>query len=175
MIARRFVPLLLLACAAPGAKQDADTGTSTAATDSIVLERSICFGTCPAYRLRLSADGEIRFESRNPGDKIGAAIDTVSPVTLSSLVSRARSIGFFDLPQKIMGDSVLCPISRTDAPTAVVAIFTKDGATRVDDYYGCGERVGNKILPALARLRAFENEIDSVLQSSRWVRPATRR
>lgn len=158
-----------------GAKTDAQKGAWTSAPDSIVLERSMCFGTCPAYRLRLSASGEIRFDSRDPGDKRGAAIDTVTPVTLASLVSKARSIGFFDLPQKILGDSVLCPIARTDAPTAIVAIFTKDGTKRVDDYYGCVEPVEHKALPPIQRLRAFESEIDSVLESSRWVRPASRR
>src|ERR687888_360851 len=38
------------------------------AVDSIVLERTACFGTCPAYRLRISAAGAVHFTSRNFGD-----------------------------------------------------------------------------------------------------------
>src|SRR5712671_6957629 len=61
--------LLLLACAVPSGKTDARQSTAGSVADSIVLERSACYGTCPAYRLRLSNTGEIRFESRNPGDE----------------------------------------------------------------------------------------------------------
>jgi len=159
-----------------GAKADAPKETSATAADSIVLERSMCFGTCPAYRLRLSDAGEIRFDSRNPGEEGRTAVDTVTATLLSTLVSRARSIGFFDLPPKILGDSVLCPIAHTDAPTVVVTIFTKDKTTRVQDYLGgCVDKVEHKTPPPLERLHAFESEIDSVLRSSRWVRPASRR
>jgi hypothetical protein len=174
LIAGATIPLVLLGCAPPAAKTDTEKATSTAAADSIVLERSICYGTCPAYRLRLSRAGEIRFDSRNPGEEGRTAVDTVTATTLPTLVSRARSIGFFDLPPKIQGDSVLCPTTRTDAPTVVVTIFTKDETRPVQDYHGC-VNVEHKVAPQLERLRAFEIEIDSVLRSSRWVRPANRR
>jgi len=135
----------------------------------------MCFGTCPAYRLRLSDAGEIRFESRNPGDEGRRAADTIAAVTLPSLVSRARSIGFFDLPSKIADDSVLCHNLATDHPTVVITVFTKAQTKRVEDYHGCFETVEHEILPPITRLRSFEVEIDSVLRSSRWVRPANRR
>jgi hypothetical protein len=143
--------------------------------DSIVLERSTCFGTCPAYRLRLSDSGEIRFESRNPGDEDRRITDTVAAATFSSLISRARSIGFFDLPSMIADDSVLCRNHATDHPTVIVTIVTKAQTKRVEDYHGCFETVEHEVLPPIARLRSFEVEIDSVLGSSRWVRPANRR
>jgi hypothetical protein len=140
-----------------------------------VLERSMCFGTCPAYRLRLSDSGEIRFEARNPGDEGRRVTDTVAAATFPSLISRARSIGFFDLPSKIADDSVLCRNRATDHPTVIVTIFTKAQTKRVEDYHGCFETVEHEVLPPIARLRSFEVEIDSVLGSSRWVRPANRR
>jgi hypothetical protein len=140
-----------------------------------VLERSTCFGTCPAYRLRLSDSGEIRFESRNPGDEGRRGADTVAAATFPSLISRARSIGFFELPSKIADDSVLCRNRATDHPTVIVTIFTKAQTKRVEDYHGCFETVEHEILPPIAPLRSFEVEIDSVLRSSRWVTPANRR
>ena len=143
--------------------------------DSIVLERSTCFGTCPAYRLRLSDSGEIRFESRNPGDESRRVADTVAAATFPALISRARSIGFFDLPSTIADDSVLCRNRATDHPTAIVTIFTKAQTKQVEDYRGCFETVEHEVLPPIARLRSFEVEIDSILGSSRWVRPAGRR
>jgi len=135
----------------------------------------MCYGTCPAYRLRLSDAGVVRFESRNPGDDGRVAEDTAAATALSSLVSRARSIDFFDLPTEIAADPALCPNRATDHPTVVVTIFTKTEATRVQDYLGCFETTQRGVQPRVLRLRSFEAEIDSVLQSSRWTQPAGRR
>ena len=176
MIARRLAfPLLFLACAPSNTRTDAEKGTASSAADSIVLERSRCYGTCPAYRLRLSDAGMVRFESLNPGDEGRVAEDTAAATTLSSLVSRARSIDFFDLPPEIAADSALCRNRATDHSTVVVTIFTKTEATRVQDYLGCFETTQRGVQPRVVRLRAFEAEIDSVLQSSRWIQPAGRR
>jgi hypothetical protein len=135
----------------------------------------MCYGTCPAYRLRLSNGGEIRFESHNPGDEGRRAVDTVAAATFRALISRAKSIGFFDLPSEIASDSILCHTRWTDHPTVVVSVFAKAQKKRVEDYLGCYETRDQGVLPPIARLRSFEEEIDSVLRSSRWVRPADRR
>lgn len=167
--------MLALACTPSDGTSSARQGAVPAPMDSIVLERSLCFGTCPAYRLRLSGTGKISFESRNPGEGGRRAADTVAAATLPALISRARSIGFFDLPSEIAADSVLCHNRATDHPTVVVTIFAKTQTKRVEDYHGCFETVEHETLPAITRLRAFEVEIDSALGSSRWVRPASRR
>jgi Domain of unknown function (DUF6438) len=166
--------LLGLACT-PSDGKDARQGAVPSSADSIVLERSMCFGTCPAYRLRLSDSGEVRFESHSPGDEERRATDTVAAGTFPALISRARSIGFFDLPSKIAGDSVLCHSAATDHPTVVVTVFAKTQTKRVEDYLGCFETVEHETLQPIVRLRLFEVEIDSVVRSSRWVRPANRR
>jgi hypothetical protein len=123
----------------------------------------------------LSDSGEVRFESRNPGDEGRRAADTVAAATFPGLISRAKAIGFFDLPSEIAVDSVLCHNRATDHPTVVVTIFAKAQAKRVEDYHGCFETVEHETLPTITHLRAFEVEIDSALGSSRWVRPASRR
>jgi hypothetical protein len=164
-----------LACTPSDGTQSARQGAVPSKADSIVLERSTCFGTCPAYRLRLSDSGEVRFESRNPGDGGRRVADTVAAVTFPALIAKAKSIGFFDLPSEIAADSVLCHNRATDHPTVVVTIFAKTQTKRVEDYHGCFETVEHETLPAITRLRAFEVEIDSALGSSRWVRPASRR
>jgi Domain of unknown function (DUF6438) len=166
---------LALACTPSDGTKSARQGAVPPPTDSIVLERSTCFGTCPAYRLRLSDSGEVRFESRNPGDEGRRVTDTIAASTFPALISTARSIGFFDLPSKILGDSVLCRIARSDAPTVVITIFTKAQTKQVQDYLGCSETRAHETFQPLVRLRAFEVEIDSAVGSSRWVRPASRR
>src|SRR5882762_5300879 len=168
------VGLSVLACSPTAEKAATRRGPVPAAADSLVLERSMCYGTCPAYRLSLSSGGVIRFESRNPGEETRSAADTTSAAVLASLVSRAKGAGFFQLPGEIAKDSVLCRNRATDHPTVIVTVYTKSGSKRVEDYHGCFETVQSEVVSLIARLRTFENEIDSTLGSSRWVRPAQR-
>jgi hypothetical protein len=166
---------LALACTPSDGTKSARQGAVPSQADSIVLERTMCYGTCPAYRLRLSNAGEVHFDSRNPGDEGRQATDTVAAAAFPGLISRAKAVGFFDLPSEIAADSVLCHNRATDHPTVVVTIFAKGQTKRVEDYHGCFETVEHETLPAITQLRAFEVEIDSALGSSRWVRPASRR
>jgi hypothetical protein len=168
------VGLFVLACSPAAEKVATQREPIPAIADSLVLERSMCYGTCPAYRLSLSDIGAVRFESRNPGEGTRSADDTTAALTLSSLVSRAREAGFFQLPPEIASDSVLCRNRATDHPTVIVTVYAKSGTKRVEDYHGCFETVERGVPTPIVRLRAFENEIDSTLRSSRWVRPAQR-
>ena len=161
--------VLLLACAPQASKSD--SGQSAPSLDSLVLERSECFGTCPSYRLRISSAEQVRFESHNRGDSANIVTDTAPAGTYEHLITRARAIGFYDLPPDIIKDSVFCRLAMTDAPTVVTSIFTKGSVRRVSDYTGCMATTDRTVLPPIQRLHTFENEIDSVLRSSRWIRP----
>jgi phosphohistidine phosphatase SixA/ketosteroid isomerase-like protein len=143
--------------------------------DSLVLERTPCFGFCPAYRLRVTSAGEVHFQSRNSGDQKRMAIAAAAASTLSLLVSRARAAGFYEFPDVLRGDSVLCPVAATDHPTAIVTIYSAAQTKRVEDYHGCRGGIERSVATRIDRLRAFEQEIDSVLRSSRWVTRPSRR
>jgi hypothetical protein len=160
----------LAACrgAAPAAQP------SGAAADSLVLERTPCFGSCPAYRLSVSRSGAVAFASRNRGDDTRAA-SQVAPTTLATLVERARGAGFFALPTRLRDDRALCPLVATDHPTVHVTIFAADTTHRVEDYHGCHADTDRSVVPALAGLRALEDAVDSAAGSARWVRPNGRR
>jgi hypothetical protein len=164
--------LLLLSCARSDGKTEVRQSPSGSVADSILLERTACYGTCPAYRLRLSDAGEIRFESRNPGEAGRSGVDTMAPRTLPLLIAKAMAAGFYEMPPDISQDSTLCRDRATDHPTVVVTVFRRGDTKAVTDYQGCFETTEHEVLPRIARLRSFENEIDSVLKSSRWVRPA---
>jgi len=152
------------------------TAAAPAAVDSLVLERTPCFGFCPAYRLGLTGAGQIHFQSRNSGEEQRAVTATVSASTLARLVARARDAGFFEFPDAIRGDSVFCPLVATDHPTVTVTIFSGAQTKRIEDYLGCrGGGTDRAVELRLEQLRAFEQEIDSVLQSSRWVTRPSRR
>lgn len=142
--------------------------------DSIVLVRSRCYGTCPAYRLRLSATGDVLFQSRNPDDEGRAHSDTLPAEGFAFLVARAERIGFFDLPDRIdEGNQAWCPVYATDHPTYIGAIYDPKGRKSVVYYSGCYGGEGDTALrESLGRLKQFFAAVDSVAGSSRWVRPA---
>jgi hypothetical protein len=162
---------VLLACGQPAARTPA-----AADADSLVLERTQCFGTCPAYRVSVTRAGLVSFRSRNPGDSTSATA-RVSITEFTQLVAEADRAGLRTLPREIRADSALCPLARTDAPTVSTSLFAGDRVTRVERYTGCARSadVPQALPPALERLRQFEDRVDSVAGSARWVRPATRR
>jgi hypothetical protein len=142
--------------------------------EGIVLERTRCFGTCPAYRLTVRSDGAVTFVSRNPGDTSGLKTDSLRQEQVAWLVEEATRLGFFTLPEVIADDSTLCPLRATDHPTATVTIFRQDSAHTVVDYHGCYASHDLDVVPQVKQLRRLEAEIDSVARSSRWMRPASR-
>jgi hypothetical protein len=137
---------------------------------SIALERTICFGRCPAYQLTVNRAGGVSFVSRNREDSGRMGIGQVASTVLDSLYTRAIRIGFFALPDTLMADSTYCAQRATDMPSATVTIVTDSGAKSVVDYHGCFAK-----LPAatekLNELRAFEAAIDTLTGSSRWTQP----
>ncbi len=137
--------------------------------ESITLERTRCFGFCPAYRLSIARDGAVRFQSLNPGDST-VATDRIAPAAFDALAREAERIGFRSYPDVIREDDELCGPMATDLPGAKVTIQGPEGSKTVDDYYGCHGRNER-----LSQLRRFESRIDSVTGSARWVRRPTQR
>ncbi|HSU15080.1 DUF6438 domain-containing protein [Longimicrobium sp.] len=153
------------ACTRPAAVPPA--GGASARADSIVLERTRCYGFCPAYRLVLARTGEVRFTSIWPADTPPGS-GTVAVRDFDALVDEAGRIGFWSLPDEIQGSS-LCPNASTDSPSTIVTLHAAGRFKRVNDYHGCREE------PRLTGLRVLEARIDSVAGSRRWiVTPNTR-
>jgi hypothetical protein len=154
-----------------GASESVIVETAQRRVDSLVLERTTCYGTCGAYRVSISATGRIQFQSRNPGDTATAS-DSVAPKVLPRLVTRAERAGFFKLPARIADDRKICVDRATDHPTVTVSIYGSDGRHVVEDYQGCFRASDHSVVGPLVRLRAFETAVDSALGTERWVRPS---
>ena len=135
--------------------------------DSIVLERTPCFGFCPTYRLTIDRSGRIRY--RNAGERT-VQTDSVAPEAVDHLGARAIELGFFDLPERIRGDSALCSMVATDHPGVIVSFFSGAGSKTVDHYTGCHVegRESPGPAPAIVRLMRLEAEIDSTANVERW-------
>jgi hypothetical protein len=149
------------------------TRPESAVPKSITLERTACFGMCPAYQLTVNSSGTVSFVSRNPRDTARTATDRVAPSVLDSLYARAVRIGFFALPDTLIGDPTYCAHRPTDQASAIVKITTDTDAKSVVDYHGCTAD-SPTASETLRQLRLFEAAIDSLTGASRWIQPNRR-
>ncbi len=174
---RPFAALLLAlvaACAPPSAPAVAPSGEAplvtlaTATTDSIVLERTACYRSCPQYRVRLSGKGEVAYSAPPmvvPGKVVSAFGRTDVPAgAVARLAREAEAMGFWTLPARVQDVPELCGPRATDHATAVISIHTAGGSHEVAQYLGChGTR------PELRALRELAMRIDSVAGTASWV------
>lgn len=160
---------------AAGRTLSAQAAPNITSLDSIALERSGCYGTCPAYRLTLNRSGAIRFLSRNNGDTNRVERDSIRPRNVAALLWAADSLGFFRLPPIIAKSPELCPDRATDHATVTLGLFGSGRVEQIVDYQGCFLRSDHSTAAHLQDLRRFERLVDSVAGSSRWVRPNPRR
>ena len=164
--------VIVLACILGGCSGPPPSSeTRAASADSLVLERSPCFGRCPDYRLRIRTDGDVVYQARMPGDTTRGSAQTQRG-TLATLVARARTIGFYALPEDIASDSALCSARATDHPSATITSFEAGKQSRVVHYHGCYLATDHSTAPQLQALTAFEVAIDSAAGSSRWLSTA---
>ncbi|HSJ64386.1 MAG TPA: DUF6438 domain-containing protein [Gemmatimonadaceae bacterium] len=162
----------VLAAAACAPSQGGADGTGhVASADSIVLERTVCFGFCPAYRLAIAGDGTVTFAlqgQRGAPDEMRH--DSIPPDEVVALLGRAREVGFFSLPDEITpANREACPLAATDHPSAIVTIAVADTVKRVNHYHGCHAQSGMTPGDAYPALTAFESAIDSVAAVARWL------
>lgn len=141
----------------------------------VTLERTMCFGWCPAYALTITADGIVKFTPKGGfalrGDGPMASLPLTGKITadrVETLLGEINRINFFSLKRKY-GDagngktSSVCPSYGTDAPSAVITVVVKGKRKTVSHYLGCE---GAKILDDLER---FEKGIDEIADSGRWI------
>jgi hypothetical protein len=173
MTKRLLVPMVVVvatSCAPKTESTNNPSGSVNASIpDSIVLERSVCFGACPAYRLRLAANGDVLFQPQKPAGPTGNA--TITTAAYAGLVNDFEKAGFYGYPDNIQSDSLMCGRQATDHPGAIVTTFRGTNVKRVEDYHGCHGTDGRPdIEKRLTTLRDLEVRIDTVAGTSRWIR-----
>ena len=133
------------------------------AVPMITLERTTCFGTCPAYTLTIFDDGKVVFEGKEFVKQKGKAEGQITKAELAQLVRQFERINYMKLEDEYgIGDR--CPDLWTDYPSAITS-FTTNGATkRINHYLGC------RGLTILDQLTALENKIDEVANTQRWIK-----
>ena len=123
----------------------------------ITLERTACYGFCPAYKLTIYGDGKIVYDGKYFVKTKGVQNSQIPTDKVKGLVDEFYKIDYFSLQ-----DKYYAPV--TDLPTTTTAI-TIDGKTKkVVNYYGAPEK-----------LSELENIIDEITNSKKWIGKCTSR
>jgi Domain of unknown function (DUF6438) len=164
LLAAFAILAMLTFTACPPAKPGGGTTDSTQ-TDSvppvathdygkavITLERTVCFGKCPAYTLKIDGRGKVDYNGLDFVAVTGAQSSQITPEAVKGLVDEFFKIDYFALQ-----DSFDSPI--TDVPSYTTSLSI-DGKTKT-----VFNRAGGP-----EALHALENKIDEVANSAQWVK-----
>ena len=130
----------------------------------ITLQRTVCYGTCPAYVLRIHGDGKVEFDAQRYVAAEGRHTAVIDQKTVDALVDQFRNADFFSLSREYR-------YGVTDNPTYIVSISIGGKTRQVIDYVG--EREG---MPAV--VTRLEKAIDKAANAELWIngdpaKPAT--
>ena len=128
----------------------ADNGRAESPVSKISLERTMCFGRCPVYKLTVYSDGKVEYEGKDFVKEKGARRSKISEKDFRKLMKKVEEIGFFEFKDRYDG-------RITDLPTRITTVTKGDGSKTVRNYYG-----GPESLSDLERL------IDEVTNSAQW-------
>ena len=118
---------------------------------AITLERTACFGQCPAYKLTIFGEGKVVYEGTSFVNATGTQASQISQDKIKELVGEFYQIGYFALKDKYDA-----PI--TDLPTTITSITLGGRTKKVVNYHG-----------APKKLVELENKIDKITDSKKWV------
>lgn len=153
--------VVIAAISARPADQPADLD-SLSDTDlktlTVRLERTGCYGNCPAYTVTVHGDGRVEYDGKGHVKEKGAQEGRVEPDTIKALAKEFAKAKFLTLSEDYSGEN--CTRYCTDMPTAVTELNLKEVNHRVKHYYGCGG-------PPKA-LFDLESAIDKLANTERW-------
>jgi hypothetical protein len=155
----RIALLLLLLSGVAFADPVAKTADANTFDPNVLasLERTVCFGTCPAYSVVVYTDGRVVWTGHRFVKVKGGATETLSASELEALKAAFAEANYFDL-----NGNYACR-GYTDAPSAVTTFNDGKRQKRIAHYYGCRSAKG---VDALTNL---ESKFDEIVKTSQWV------
>lgn len=124
---------------------------------SIFLERTGCFGTCPAYVAILRNDGTVYFCGRYYVQAAGWREGRITREQFDTLVERFRKADFFSLDDEYFTEV-------TDNPTYLLGINVDGRSKVVLDYVGLEAGMPSAVTE-------LQDAVDAAAGTTRWIGP----
>jgi hypothetical protein len=123
---------------------------------TIGMERNMCMGTCPVYSLEIFGNGTLVYNGERFVNVTGKQISSIPENEVKELAEEFYNINYFSL------NDTFDKIVQTDQPTVITSININGTFKSIFDNLGAIAPEG---------LRALENRIDEITNSSKWIEP----
>jgi hypothetical protein len=120
------------------------------------LERTCCYGSCPAYRVSIDGDGTVNYDGISSVGLTGHYKAHIDSSVVDSLIDRFREAKFLSALPSYNGN-------WTDNPTQTLTLSINGHTKKVVDYVGVDAGLPWAV-------RELENAIDQAADTSRWVK-----
>jgi hypothetical protein len=121
----------------------------------ITLERTICCGRCPVYKLTIFGDGLVMYNGLEFVAIAGRHAANISKDKIRQLIAAFKKTRFFSLNNSYV------EFMGIEDPFAITSLTINGKKKRVRHY------LGDRSAPR--QLKILEDEIDKIVCSSRWV------
>lgn len=164
-----LIGLFALGLSCRGSQATEEDAAANLAVDSTdrdtlaTLERTMCFGTCPSYKLAIYTDGTVEYEGRDYVAVEGRDSTEISQEALQQLVEAFQEADYFSFRNNYVSGEV-CREYMTDLPTAITSFRHEGREKKVTHYHGCRGFEGQQ------RLTALEKKIDEIVGTERWIK-----
>lgn len=116
----------------------------------ITIERTPCFGTCPAYVFKAYPDGSVIYIGKNYVELKGEYAASISKEVLANLKKLFDEADYFNFAN-VYSANIL------DLPTTYLYYDNGSQNAKVTDYYGAPES-----------LKKLEKDIDVIINAINW-------
>jgi hypothetical protein len=122
------------------------------AGDYVELQRTQCFGSCPVYKVRVYADGQVAWSGTGHVQVVGEKTGQITSEAARSLIDQFRAAGFWNLCQSYTR-------MVTDFPTAIAVVHVANSEKSVSD----------RAQGAPDWLRELDRTVDAVADTYAWI------
>lgn len=133
-----FSALALVSCKTKKKATETTTKTEYNYSDNDMvasIERTMCFGVCPAYKMEIYGDGKIVYEGIKNVDHIGKFEGKTTTEKIDQLLAKATEIGYADLNDSYENKSI------TDLPSTTTVILLNGVSKKVYSRYNAPEKL----------------------------------
>lgn len=144
---------MMLAWLAAGLATMAAPALAVDPTVRITIEKTACYGRCPAYTLIVYPDDRYEWQGRFSVAVAGGTHGRLPAGTFAAVAARIASVRFEEFAHRYsLPDE--CDEWWTDNPSTRIAVATAHGEKSVDHYHGC------RGFDREVELRALEHSLD---------------
>jgi hypothetical protein len=122
----------------------------------ITLSRTMCYGTCPVYSLKISGDGTVVYNGEKFVRVTGKQETAISDEKIRQLVAEFAGANYFSLKDSYV------EISVTDLPYVTTSITLGGKMKTIKHYLGD--------FGAPKGLTALETRIDEIVNTDQWIK-----